>query len=68
MSSPSTVRKPAVVCDVDMLQRLQKVRFKIPNLEDKDSQTMSYLMACYSASPRDVARKARTPASPNDPV
>jgi hypothetical protein len=31
------VRKPAVVYDVDMLQRLQKVGFKIPNLEDKDS-------------------------------
>ncbi len=29
--------KPAIVYDVDMLQRLQKVGFKIPHLEDKES-------------------------------
>src|SRR6266699_1362772 len=28
------VRKPAIVYDADMLQRLQNVRFKIPHLED----------------------------------
>jgi hypothetical protein len=31
------VRKPAVVYDVNMLQRLQNVGFKIPDLEDKNS-------------------------------
>jgi hypothetical protein len=31
------VRKPAIVYDVDMLQRLQTVGFKIPHLEDATS-------------------------------
>jgi hypothetical protein len=31
------VRKPAIVYDVDMLKRLQKIDFKIPNLPDKDA-------------------------------
>ncbi len=34
------VSKPAIVYDVDMLQRLQKVGFKIPHLEDKDYELL----------------------------
>jgi hypothetical protein len=34
------VSKPAIVYDVDMLQRLQNVNFKIPHLEDKDYELL----------------------------
>ena len=45
------VRKPAVVYDVDMLQRLQKVGFKIPNLENKDSTDYELLDGMLQRQP-----------------
>src|SRR6476646_6397422 len=45
------VRKPAVVYDVDMLHRLQKVGFKILNLENKDSTDYELLDGMLQRQP-----------------
>ena len=45
------VRKPAIVYDVDMLKRLQKIDFKIPNLSDKDAADYELLDGVLQLSP-----------------
>src|SRR5262249_4960813 len=45
------VRKPAIVYDVDMLQRLQTVGFKIPHLEDATSTDYELLDGMLQRQP-----------------
>src|SRR6516162_7404684 len=45
------VRKPAIVYDVDMLQRLQAVGFKIPHLEDATSTDYELLDGMLQRQP-----------------
>ena len=45
------VRKPAIVYDVDMLQRLQAVGFKIPHLEDAASTDYELLDGMLQRQP-----------------
>jgi ABC-type enterochelin transport system permease subunit len=45
------VRKPAIVYDVDMLQRLQTVGFKIPHLEDTTSTDYELLDGMLQRQP-----------------
>jgi hypothetical protein len=43
--------KPAIAYDVGMLQRLQQIDFKIPNLEDKDSTDYELLDGMLQRQP-----------------
>jgi hypothetical protein len=45
------VRKPPIVYDVDMLQRLQTVNFKIPHLEDKETTDYELLDGMLQRQP-----------------
>jgi hypothetical protein len=45
------VRKPPIVYDVDMLQRLQTVGFKIPHLEDKETTDYELLDGMLQRQP-----------------
>src|SRR5262245_22785065 len=49
--APVNLIKPAVVYDVGMLQRLQNIGFKIPNLEDKDSTDYELLDGMLQRQP-----------------
>jgi hypothetical protein len=62
------VPKPAIVYDTEMLQRLQRVGFKIPHLEDKESDKYELLDGMLQRQPDGTWRERQEHPGGNEVV
>src|SRR5262245_19473317 len=62
------VSKPAIVYDIEMMQRLQKVGFKIPHLEDKKTNNYELLDGTLQRQPDGTWRERQEHPGGNEVV